>query len=404
LVEWRVFLGVKARSDPHTNLFYYYRAGGTNRERERQLENNTTKALIYTLGKNPDFAKSLLREFGISVDDQHLNYSLQKRPRNSRELAKRPHRYVLGICQTDEMEAATTPPTARANTRPDAWIWSDNFVIVVENKVIGGLDANQMMGHAEILGHPPAMVMKKMWTEVYDFIRRRGNRSDTVEELRKYLELVGLSGFVGFEEEDFDGMLSKNREEKRRVKDRLRTFLEAVYCALPSEAANGLEFRVGTLGEDPCVWGTMYQKGEKDVDVMHYNWLISYSSLQVGAMLEGKKAQAALLEVARSSRDQLIGVIKGLTGCSLVLFHRRKRGIKDYPKEEAIRISIDKSLRMDFDHLFNRIEAMEDFAFWVVKDYRLDEVCEDDPETLVGKVASDVRSFKPLVDLVNSMR
>ena len=85
-------------ADFHHNIFYYYRGTRqSNREREQQLENNTTKALINTLEHcNSSVAFKFLRWLDI-VATSHIEFELQKATIGRGNVDNKSQRLLLGL-------------------------------------------------------------------------------------------------------------------------------------------------------------------------------------------------------------------------------------------------------------------------------------------------------------------
>ena len=75
-------------SDPHHNIFYFYRGPESMQKRiesdsyskDIQLENNTTKALINALKRcTPEICKKFINFFlKLALDENNIKYALQK--------------------------------------------------------------------------------------------------------------------------------------------------------------------------------------------------------------------------------------------------------------------------------------------------------------------------------------
>jgi hypothetical protein len=157
----------RPRWDPHSNLFYYYRAGGSDTERERQLENNTTKAFIHILQRHPGIAASLFGELGMEIDPSGTKFALQRTPINSSALEHLKNRYVLGVSPDGDIGTASH---SMQRTVPDAWVWSENTVVAFENKTAEPLDSHQLEGHRVRISAPSTNIVTASWVEINDIL------------------------------------------------------------------------------------------------------------------------------------------------------------------------------------------------------------------------------------------
>lgn len=163
--------GVGARSrvpeersvDLHQNIFYSYRGPtADNADRDRQIENNLTKALINTLSLGGESVwLPFLRDLALPVA-RDARFVLQRRDLPSGMACQKRDRVLLGISPVrSDWEPAPTSHAAYVSV-PDAWIYGDGFAVLVECKANGDFTADQMSSHLTCLGgSSPARVEKK---------------------------------------------------------------------------------------------------------------------------------------------------------------------------------------------------------------------------------------------------
>jgi hypothetical protein len=118
--------------DLHHNLFYSYRGPtADNADRDRQIENNLTKALINTLSLGGESVWQLfLSDLGLPVA-RDARFLLQRRDLPSGSACQKRNRVLLGI---SPVKSAWEPsPTSQAAyvSVPDAWIYGDGFAVLV---------------------------------------------------------------------------------------------------------------------------------------------------------------------------------------------------------------------------------------------------------------------------------
>ena len=162
--------------DLHHNIFYSYRGPDTgSADRDRQLENNVTKALINTLrlGGEPVW-HPFLTELGI-VDATGTDFLLQRPDLPSNGAARRRHRVLLGICRRESDWSPGADAEEPYESIPDAWVYGDGFAVLVESKVAGvGFSPGQMQAHSARLRsteHTPPEIVLRNWRDIHGFFR-----------------------------------------------------------------------------------------------------------------------------------------------------------------------------------------------------------------------------------------
>jgi len=192
--------------DLHHNLFYSYRGADVAEvDRERQLEDNVTKALINTLRLGgEDVWRPFLAEVGVS-EAKGAVFMLQRHdvPLGA---AHRRCRVLLGIStHPSHWSPAADAEEAYASV-PDAWVYGDGFAILMESKVVGDFSGAQMEAHLARLRsseHTQPVVVLQTWRDVHGFFRRllpglAGAPALLVEQFIQFLEYTDVSGFTGF--------------------------------------------------------------------------------------------------------------------------------------------------------------------------------------------------------------
>ena len=200
------------------NLFFFFR-GAHNDEHadlvlDRQLEDNTTKALIYVL-EHADrqlvlgpFLKDLagLKETRLG----EVQFALQRvdirRPTVRRRIA-------LSIAPTDIVGPGND--MSHMSGRPDAWIWhDDSFSMLIEAKIRGPANRAQIRRHiagAEGWSSSTVEEQSRTWTDVYRSlarVRRRMRRTEPttrllLDEFLRYLRMTSLASDTTFDLDDF---------------------------------------------------------------------------------------------------------------------------------------------------------------------------------------------------------
>jgi len=216
-------------NDPHKNIFYYYR-GPSKREEEdiiydTQIEDNTTKALINCLDNCSD---SLLSHF---LKYFNINFKYKNKPQ-----------YFLQV--------------SRVKSRPDAQIKIPDNSIFIESKIALPVSKAQLINHKNDLKESDILILitnnesdKKIadeleikyikWVELHKCFKTyeplNKNEKFLIDEFIRYLEVIGLSDFTGFNNDDFDFFINRIDDYKPIVKSKLEKFGSKIHSILNDE-------------------------------------------------------------------------------------------------------------------------------------------------------------------------
>lgn len=231
----------------HKNLFFFYRGASPTAVQkdfvfERQLEDNTTKALIYLL-EHADRAKVLVPFLSQIVglkggyDQQEVQFALQRVDIGRPTI---PRRVAIAIAPIKGL--LRLKDKSHASGRPDAWIWADNkFALLLENKV----NASDQVGLNQIERHiasasgwrkESTQIVSVSWEEIYKFFHwllRQRTGLDPVSrlllgEFLEYLKMTGIAHATSFEIDDFAFFTIAPRDrlsvQKKIVSSKLEQF------------------------------------------------------------------------------------------------------------------------------------------------------------------------------------
>lgn len=292
----------------HQNIFYYYK-GALNREKdvEQQIEDNTTKALINVLENSSIETQKLIieniTEIAIPKSVRKLKYILQATTIGKERIVSIPNKFILAISPCGEVEDGDAKYDR--GSRPDAWIWSSDFVILLENKTRGKLSKAQLEQHGRLLIGNGKLIVKSWINDVYPVIKETASKVQNekdrflLSEFKKYLEVIGMSRFEGFDKEDF--MRKYCDDDDREEFDYLKSFkfdklAEAVKERLKQK---GLQFRNATpnFEERDIGWYGFYKeykgpkggKYSKCTDVPHFSIFMSEAPIGVCVKLHVMK-------------------------------------------------------------------------------------------------------------------
>jgi len=246
--------------DLHRNLFYSYRGQNTDTaDRDRQLENNVTKALINTLDLGGSgVCCPFLAWLGLT-DTPNVKFLLQRCNLPSVTAAEKQTRVFLGISKISkqELDWSEAGVYGTYESVPDAWVYGDKFVVLVESKINdAAFSPGQVQAHLDRLksiGQEPPTIVTKTWGQIHVFFERllprlTDERSAKllVEQFIEFLEYTGMSEFTGFRLEHFRYFLLHDDDDARRwIRDQMGYFATRVQAGLcesaPSECVNDFE-------------------------------------------------------------------------------------------------------------------------------------------------------------------
>lgn len=283
--------------DPHQNVFYYYR--GPSRDSQEtlhdiQVEDNTTKALINIL----EFAHRL--HF-----DPFLNRFLK--------LISVPRKQITSFRLQQHEE----------KSRPDGVINFADSKVSIESKVKAPLNLDQIKRHLRSLGQGDYLVVitnnegnahkikrlknSKVWHVTWKSLHQnflnlvneeRSNKklAPFIELLRDfihYLEVIVMTEFSGFKEEDFDFWIPPlDPHYVPILKKKLISLADSIGPALPKKIRKKYnEIKVGNISksthDDRNAWVAIKkQKDNKDIfNQCNFTIEISKNSLSVRAVI-----------------------------------------------------------------------------------------------------------------------
>ena len=264
-------------SNPHKNIFYYYR-GPSNRKSQhkddiiydKQIEDNTTKALINCFEYSSEYLLNhLLEYFKIEIKNK------------------------------------TTPQfflqASMSKSRPDTKIKFVNSSIYIENKVGASVSRNQLLNHLKVLEENDLLLLITNndhdreivrdlgiiyinWNDIYKCFKKYipidKNEKFLLEQFLKFLEVIGLSDFTGFNNDDFDFFINKIDDYKPIVKNKIEKFANLVYVSLDREIRDTyIDRYMGNIPKNPeVIWYGIRKTQNKANIFRHCNFTVSINS------------------------------------------------------------------------------------------------------------------------------
>jgi len=206
----------------HRNIFAYFRGSfQPEHDREKQLEDNTTKALINTLEHSHKCVSTAFLEWLHVSNVGPCRYVQQKSSIGDEFARQKAQRVLLAIVGSEHVantEICDTLPAEYIGTsRPDAWVYGDSFAVLIESKVGSSLlTTNQMACHWDRLR--PTEIKVITWADVHRFFRNLSSQIKDatsqwlVGQFTDYLEWTGMTDFSGFREEMFEFFVASERD------------------------------------------------------------------------------------------------------------------------------------------------------------------------------------------------
>lgn len=281
--------------DPHQNIFYYYRGPSKKTENvlhDRQVEDNTTKALINLLefANRVDFAplqKHFLKAINVP-QKQVTSFRLQKHEEKS---------------------------------RPDGVINFADSKLFIESKVAAHLDLEQISRHLKSLtDHDFLLVItndktdRKKVNSIFDARLRYASWHDIhhicigvrneikadkkfraisaiIEDFINYLEVIVMTEFTGFKDEDFDFWISPNPHYVPILKNKLEALANSIRKELPQKLSKYSYVRRGNVSkteqDERYAWVAI-KKPEDRSDILNqcnFTIEISKSGLEINSVI-----------------------------------------------------------------------------------------------------------------------
>lgn len=302
--------------DLHCNIFYSYRGQSTDEaDRDRQIENNLTKALINTLdlGGIAVYAP-FLREIGVP-DATDVRFLLQRKDLPSGTSVKKRSCILLGIAKhKQESNWGDEVANGTLESVPDAWVYGDGFAVLVECKVgEGKFSHNQMQAHIARLrslgGVRPNKVLKT-WAEIHGIFTRvlRSLRNAPsamllVEQFIQFLEFSGMSEFNGFRLDHFHYFLLHDDDDARRwIREQMGYVAVRVKSLLHEFDKFYEDYDLGNLKRtDLSCWVAFGPRDGKYRKTTHQTMSLGSDGLRVFVNIELKEATNRLKKVLEQS-------------------------------------------------------------------------------------------------------
>lgn len=295
--------------DLHHNLFYGYRGPSEfDADRDPQLENNLTKALINTLSLcGEEVWRPFLEDLGLLRVSPPM-FLLQRKGLPSVAACEKKQRVLLGISKERTkwiLDPAEVPVYVSV---PDAWIYGDGYAVLVESKTNGDFAQSQMCAHYACLRRDdePARIVTRTWSDLHALFSSLQRSIAAcaskllVSQFVQFLEYTGMAEFCGFRLDHFNYFLLREDPDARRwVKEQMQSFGSMLQRRLAGIDAFYAEYEVGNLkSDDPFCWIAFGPRGYRDAT--HQTIALGSNGLRVFINSELRRATDRLKAVLRS--------------------------------------------------------------------------------------------------------
>lgn len=235
----------------YQNLFYQYRGPQQSDDdfpRDRQLENNVTKALINVLHHTSDAGRAAVlsvleaqpagRALARRFRKGPLDLYLQRVPPDAKEAT---HRAVLLITGPGSAKVAQRL-LSDGEGRPDAWLCArkNRTAVLVEAKLGAKVSEGQILRHLATVGWPRRTpVIRTTWADWFIAMDKVAKTQQLppvhrflLKQFLEYLEVAGMAPFTGFLPQDFDFFITYEPSYRPRLRQKLQQFGKLVYKRL----------------------------------------------------------------------------------------------------------------------------------------------------------------------------
>jgi hypothetical protein len=426
-------------TDFHNNIFYFYRgAKQRGQNQEQQLEDNATKALINLLQHcDSVVASEFLKSLGIKTDnDNTIKFELQKPTIGHENISHRAQRLLLAIVEENDPENASICKKLNGpfegDSRPDAWIYGKDFVVLLESKIGDSpLELNQMRCHWQKLqnGVRPCTNSKILtWAEVHQFFANRlpiilpnlqGRDKWLVEQFKQYLEWTGMTEFIGFEESVFEFFV--HQEKDPHIKKWMRAAMQGLAEQVLS-SDHGLEtfdkfysdYHVGNFSEkDDHFWAAFGPP--KFGGLAHQTVALYDYGLDVFVNVELLPAINRLRKKIKANDLKFREVISDLPAPFTVQIQERKAKrprVFDYYTVAELEAGVHDSVLYGlkdpkspgFEYLvtlLNQVQLPYLSVIRRIKRKQVVELSKGGGKTLVDEILKITKAFHPLVQFIN---
>ncbi len=386
--------------DPHENIFFYYRGPSKGKtDIDYQLENNVTKAFMNTLKSlSENSRRDLLGLLGIPYGNK-ASFSFQYY--GSGSIPDASIRYENGhILIESKVDAEFNEVQYKKHSKAFEDVSSKTLVAITKNEDDGSSVEKILM--------PGIYTKHILWSSVGKSTKSVLSRTSNgtvdnfmLKSFLEYLEVIGLTEFMGFTEMDFNAFMYVDREDSKQRKDYVKNkfvkFSNLLFSNIKLSLKNVFGFskpglhEVGNIYKDSSgIWAGIFDKqyGEKPSPTLHFSIYITADHLGFDLWAETKIPTQHIKKQILGNMQGFRKILRKLDGYELCLDHRvmKKYSAKDgkikslrskdtKKTKNILKIQTGKFIEIaDIDYYIQKIDTLDLFQFYITKVYPRDIV------------------------------
>jgi hypothetical protein len=298
--------------------------------------------------------------------------------------------------------------TLEGSSLPDAWIYGDDFVVLVESKLGPKLNAEQRACHMKLLG-AGAEERQVTWQAIHDLFSNipglPGLDLFLAQEFTRYLEYAGMAITSAVTEELFDFLLDpEDAEGKRWVRETMRALAQIVADGLDPS----LKVNVGNIQKEPggwygC-WVTLSRSEHASTEAHITIELLPYQ-LNIYANVDTATIRR-LFKGLEKRPEAFRAMLANLEGFDIVVQDRRRLQVQKFRYVPVMKFRGGPYIKDEtsFNHLVYLLKTLRVRgtypSFSVNKGFNRHDVLGM-KGGLPGQLVTTARQLEPLVRLVN---